>query len=1020
MKKTNLAYDILKRYDGENPYMLRLQKKVYVNKERDVMSDFNVNFIVGNENFIPKKINKIIKVADWWAEKKQEDWGTEFLPNRIKIISYLGCSDTLYVCYIQYRRSEAPSLCFIPKKAVLTNFLVKNYKKLEVDFDRYDRLSDFKRVLYPHQKDAIKFLLARKKCILADDMGLGKMEPVSSLIPTPSGFVKMGDIKVGDFVFGEDGLPHKVLKTFPHKNKEIYKVTFSDGTVSYCGLDHLWKVTTPVLQQRKQGWQILSLGEMLKRGLQYNNAARVKNGLKTVNKYKIPVSAPVEYKHKNFFIDPYILGICIGDGSMCAGTGIDISIPDTEKETVSNINCRLKEGYILSENRSSSCPKYRIKISVKGKRNEYFSEIKRLGLNVHGNDKFIPEEYKFGSVEQRLFLLRGLMDSDGSIRNGNKIGYYTNSERLANDVAELVFSLGGVAKIHGYEREKDGKKRIEYHVLIQIKENPFLLTRKAKKYCPTFKKYCSKYIVSAEFDRHEDAKCLMVDSAEHTYLTSRNYIVTHNTTSVSVAAIEGNFDSVLIVCPASLKSNWKRELSFYIPEKDISVIDSFADKTKGELEEFLGYAPGKSGMKRSELLEEAKISGKWRFNRFVILNYDILDEFYKIPKGRSLAAWEETFEKSPMLRYITNRKTLIVIDEAHKLSNSKSNRYRVLRSLINKGNPDSLYLVTGTPLTNDPTNIYCVLSLLGDPITDDYKYYMERYCGAYEMVHPKDKEKRKRIVEEYFKKKGVISWKQLKQEERDELNAEISAKCKMIFVPNANKVENLEELKDRISHIYLRRTKEDLTLPEKCVHEVYYNLTDEQWDEYERLWEEYEKEQDIADDDKELNKSLLEGSLYRRYLSNEMVPYTERLADRLIAKGEKVVIACCYDEEIYTLKEYYGDTAVLFNGKCSLKQKDAAVEAFMGDDNVKVFLGNIASAGVGITLISSCKLIFNDMSYVPSDNEQMSDRIYRIGQTRPVDIYYQIFRDTHYEKMWDILLRKSAIINAVIKKEEEK
>lgn len=1012
-KKLNRAYEILRDYDGDNPYLIRLQKKLYVDKESDIMTDFNVNFVIDNENFSPKKINKIIKVADWWAEKKQDDWGVEFLPNRIKILSYLGCTDTTYACYVQYRQSVSSCLCFIPKKAVLTNFLVKNYKKIEVDFDRYDRLSNFKRVLYPHQKDAVKFLLARKKCILADDMGLGKMEPISTLIPTPSGFKKMGNIEVGDLVFGEDGIPHKVLKTFPHKNKDIYKVTFSDGTFSYCGIDHLWKVNTPVRETRKMGWEVLSLGEMIKRGLKYGNN-------KHRNKYKIPITEPVEYAEKKYYIDPYILGVCIGDGSMCAGSGIDISIPDFEKETVENIENRLNEGYSLSKNNSGACPRYRIKRIYRGKENEYYREIKRLGLNVNGNDKFIPEEYKFGSIEQRLSLLRGLMDTDGSIRDRNRIGYYTNSKQLAEDVSELVFSLGGVSRVHGYEREKNGKKRVEYHVAIQIKMNPFLLSRKSEKYKPTFKKYCSKYIVSAEFDHIEDAKCLMIDSDDHTYLTSRNYIVTHNTTSVSVAAIEGNFDSVLIICPASLKSNWKRELSFYIPEKDISVIDGFNNKTKGELEEFLGYAPGKSGKKKNELLEEAKTAGKWKFNRFVILNYDILDEFYKIPKGRSIAAWEETFEKSPMLQYITNRKTLIIIDEAHKLSNSKSNRYKVIRSLINKGKPDSLYLMTGTPLTNDPTNIYCVLSLLGDPITDDYKYYMEQYCGAFEMVHPKDKEKRKRIVDGYFAKKGVVSWKQLSDEEKNELHEIIRNKCRMIFVPDAKKVGNLEELRDRISHIYLRRTKDDLDLPEKRIHELYYDLTDEQREKYDKLWDEYEEEQAELDPTKEVNKELLEGGLYRRYLSNEMVPYTEKLADKLIAKGEKVVIACCYDEEIYTLKDYYGDTAVLFNGKMDSKQKDAAVDAFMNDDSVMVFLGNIQSAGVGITLTKSCKLIFSDMSYVPADNEQMQDRVHRIGQNRPVDIYYQIFRDTQYQKMWEIVLRKQLTINAVIKKEDEK
>ncbi len=660
VKKTNQAYDILKNYQGNNPYILLIQKRVYVDKDPDAMSEFNINFILQNENFEPKPVNKVIKIADWWAEKKEDAWG--FRAQKIRVVSYLGCTDSTYACYVQYRESVSPFMCFIPKRAVLTNFLAKDYRKIEVDFDRYDKLSGFKRVLYPHQKTAVKFLLARKKCIIADEQGLGK------------------------------------------------------------------------------------------------------------------------------------------------------------------------------------------------------------------------------------------------------------------------------------------------------------------------------------------------------------------TTEASVAAIEGNFDSVLIVCPASLKSNWKRELSFYIPEKEITVIDGFNDKNKEELEDFLGYAKGKSGKKKTELLEEAKTNGKWQFNRFVILNYDILDEFYKIPAGRSVAAWEETFEKSPMLQYIMNRKTLIIIDEAHKLSNTKSNRYKVLKSLIKKGAPESIFMLTGTPLTNDASNLYCVLALLGDPVTDDYKYYMERYCGAFEMVHPKDKAKRERIVQAYFKKKGVVSWKDLSDEEKAELREDISKKCKMIMIPDPKKNNNLDELKDRISHIYMRRTKDDLELPDKNVHELIYELSDEQRAEYERLWDEYEQQQEEEGEDKELNKALLEGGIYRRYLSTQMVPWTEELADKLIAEGEKVVIACCYDEEIYMLKEYYGDKAVLFNGKCTLKQKDAAVEAFMGNDNVKVFLGNLISAGVGITLIKSHNLIFNSFSYSKVDNSQMEDRVHRIGQSKPCDIYYQLFKDTQSENVWDICMRKDNIISTVIKR----
>lgn len=665
-KKINEAYDILRNYDGESPYILTLQKRAYINKDKNVIGAFQAEYILKNHSFTPQKIDKIVKIADWWGEQKQKEWGTDFTPKVIFIKTLLGETDSYYHCYIQYRKSVNPIMCFIPKKAILTNFLVKDYRDIEVDFDRYDRLSDFKRVLYPHQKDAVKFLLARKKCILADDQGLGK------------------------------------------------------------------------------------------------------------------------------------------------------------------------------------------------------------------------------------------------------------------------------------------------------------------------------------------------------------------TTEVAVAAIEGNFDSILIICPASMKNNWFKELSFYVKEKDISVIEGFSDKTKGELEKFLGYGEGKSGKKKDELLEEAKAEGKWQFNRFVILNYDIIDDFYKIPVGRSQAAWEESFENSPMLQYITNRKTLLILDEAHTLSNSKSNQYKVIRSLIRKGNPDSIYLVTGTPLTNDPTNLYCILSLIGDPVTDDYKYYMERYCGAREIVHPKDKAKRDRISDAFIRRKGVSSWRELSSSEKEELKQEVSQKCKMILVKDPDNLENLDELKEKISHIYLRRLKEDLKLPEKTVHEVFYDLTPSQKSKYESLWEEYEASKKELDENVELNKSLLEGGIYRRYLSKEMIPYTEKLADDLIKKGDKVVIGCCYDDEIYTLKEYYGDKAVLFNGKCSLKQKDAAVDAFMNDDNIRVFLGNIASASVGITLTSANKLIFNDFSFVPADNFQFMDRVHRITQTKPVDIYFQIFRKTQYQRMWDIVMRKQMTINAVIKKEEDK
>lgn len=132
--------------------------------------------------------------------------------------------------------------------------------------------------------------------------------------------------------------------------------------------------------------------------------------------------------------------------------------------------------------------------------------------------------------------------------------------------------------------------------------------------------------------------------------------------------------------------------------------------------------------------------GKWIDNKFVIINYDILDEFYQIPISRSKENIEKAFKNSPMLQYITNHKSLIIVDEAHKLSNNTSIRYKVIKDLFKRGNPNSIYLATGTPITNNPQNLYCLLQLLNDPITDDWQYYMDRFCGAIHIPAKGEKE----------------------------------------------------------------------------------------------------------------------------------------------------------------------------------------------------------------------------------------------------------------------------------------
>lgn len=492
------------------------------------------------------------------------------------------------------------------------------------------------------------------------------------------------------------------------------------------------------------------------------------------------------------------------------------------------------------------------------------------------------------------------------------------------------------------------------------------------------------------------------------------------TMSLTVAAIEGNFDCVLVICPASLKSNWFEELTYFVPEREISIIGGFNGLKKNELERYLGYGIGKSGKTIPELQEEAKKRGKWNENRFVIVNYDILDEFLKIPNSRKKVDIEEAYNKSPLLQFISGKKSLIIVDEAHNLSNMKSQQYKIINSLIHKGKPDSVYFATGTPITNNPQNFYNLLYLIDCDITNDWQYYIEHYCEGFKIpINEEEKEKKKRITNEFVKNCKKNSWYDLTDTEKKLLNEELSRKVKFRWIPKG--ASNLDELKERTKQIYLRRTKEDFNeLPEKHVLERIYLLSEEEKQEYDRLWEEYEREKLEENPNKELNKELLEGGLYRKYLSNKMVPHTIKFVNRCLEKNEKVIIICCYDEELYTLRDYYSNKCVIYNGKMSSKEKDMAKNEFMNNPEIKVIIGNIDSIGVGLNLTVSRLVIFNNFSFVPGINRQAEDRVYRIGQKRDVFIYYQFFKDTQYEKMWDTVLRKELVINQIIKKENEK
>lgn len=385
-----------------------------------------------------------------------------------------------------------------------------------------------------YQIEACLASLNNFQSLIHSSVGSGKEQPCDIIIPTPEGFKKFGTLKPGDVVFGKNGKSQKVIGIYPQGMKDVYRISFQNGASVECGLEHLWTI-----RKNRGKNKTVTLKDIK------DNYYKIdKRGFKRYL-YSVDYIEPVEYQQKNYFIDPYLLGILIGDGTLTT-ENIGFSCPNTEIEIVQKIRDLLPKTYHLQPNLYPTCPQYYIRMSTsqgKGKFNLYKKEIERLKLNVKSHLKFIPEEYLLGSIQQRKELLAGLLDADGCCRKRVKscsITYGTTSERLAKDVQQLVFSLGGAATIRSYKRKNRNK---EYEVCIELLFNPFYLTRKRNNYIPYL---INNTIINIEKIRKAECMCIKVSNEDELYIT-QNYIPTHNTSVMSLVCKILENDKILIL-----------------------------------------------------------------------------------------------------------------------------------------------------------------------------------------------------------------------------------------------------------------------------------------------------------------------------------------------------------------------------------------------------------------------------------------------------------------------------------------
>ena len=394
------------------------------------------------------------------------------------------------------------------------------------------------------------------------------------------------------------------------------------------------------------------------------------------------------------------------------------------------------------------------------------------------------------------------------------------------------------------------------------------------------------------------------------------------TTCTIIAALETGSKKILIICPASLKINWQRE------------IENYSDRP-------VYISEGKKFSTESD---------------FVIVNYDILKNFHNTTDKNKSLLDQSNFD-------------LVILDEAHMISNPQAQRTKIINNFVK--NIKRVWLLTGTPMTSRPMNYYNLLNIIESPVAQNWMAYAIRYCQGYQFMAGRRK------------------------------------------VWNVTGASNLEELRDRTSKQILRRLKEDvLDLPDKIISPVYLRLKSK---EYEELMGEYYNWFDNKkDESSSLTVQFSKLMKVRKVISNEKTKQTIEFAENIIEQGKKVIIFTNFTDTLQTIYQHFGKQAVYLDGSCSKPHRQHAVDEFQDNEKIRVFVGNLKAAGVGLTLTAAEVVIMNDLSFVPAEHAQAEDRAYRYGQKSNVLVYYPLYENTIEGAIYDILNRKKKIIRTVM------
>ena len=805
--------------------------------------------------------------------------------------------------------------------------------------------------------------------LLADELGLGKAQPLDARVLTPNGYVRMGAIHPGSIVCAPDGSNTSVVGVFPQGDMDEYEVRFSDGAVTRCSDNHLWTVRhARGPTRRKDGtqrdvyWKTVTLRELIDSGIRTSGGQ---------SKWHIPVTKAVEGVERNFVLDPYLLGILLGDGTLGRGNQA-VSFASADQEIVDEVQRLAPDGIeVVHAANYNYCLSYRTepltcaedqgrcerpivarglctmhyqRLSAAGtlpaltgrQPNPVASALTSLGLRGHtSRDKFIPNVYLTADPDQRLALLQGLLDSDGyalPLKSGTATAqFYSSSEALADGVVFLTRSLGGIARLTS--KWFKGARRYTVTVKLPSPLIPFRLSRKSSAWGAGHRTLTPTRAITEvrKTGRKVPMQCISVNREDGLYLTD-DFVVTHNTESALLALSDpANRPMLAVTLAGGMPRQWVRELGAIFPDlKGVEV----AKAKPYDLRDKDGNEPD-----------------------LIVMNY------------AKLAGWSH---------HLMGKVNSVVFDEVQELRREGTQKHTAAQMVAG---PARIKIgASATPVYNYGGEMYSILNVLAPDVVGNKAEFGREWCQSVYGLDPKT-----RIVDPA----GFRHW-----------------------------------MTDQ--GVFLRRTREEVGISMPPLNAQEYSI-----DVDSRDWKELIASSDVAqvaslilsDNAPHRDRWRASGDLdykMRHATGVAKAPYVAEVAKLLLESEEKIVLAGWHRDCWNIWQEALADyNPVLYTGSETSAGKARAFDAFASGDSRILMLSLRSGAGLD-GLQASCNVVlFGELDWSPGVHKQVLGRLHRPGQDTPVTGYFCVCDYGADPAMLDTLDLKEIEADLLVKTDHE-